>query len=137
MPRITGDIVIEQPVADVFAFVADARNEPSCNHQMLRVRTLTSGPVGVGSRFAAVHRGRRRPMELQTELTEYQRPRRLVLDHHDAPSAHQRRAHLRTGGLSDPDALGLGAAPDWAREKWPHHWSRQSVRGRNEPAGKV
>lgn len=29
MPRITGDIVIERPVADVFDFVADSRNEPA------------------------------------------------------------------------------------------------------------
>lgn len=78
MPRITGDIVIEQPVAEVFDFVADARNEPAYNRQMPTARMLTPGPVGVGSRFAAVHRGRRRPMELQTQLTAYERPRRLA-----------------------------------------------------------
>ena len=78
MPRITGDIVIERPVAEVFDFVADARNEPAYNRQMLTARMLTPGPVGVGSRFAAVHLGRRRPMELQTQLTEFQRPRRLA-----------------------------------------------------------
>lgn len=78
MPRIKGDIVIDRPTAEVFDFVADQRNEPAYNRQMLTSRMLTPGPVGAGSRFAAVHRGRRRPMELQIELTEYQRPRRLA-----------------------------------------------------------
>ena len=132
MPRITGAIVIEQPVADVFDFVADARNEPVYNRQMLAVQMLTPGPVGVGSRFAATHRGRRRPMELETELTEFQRPRRL------GPRPPRWPAGSVSGvltfepvGPAHPDALGLERPPDRASRERPHPWSRQSVHGRN------
>ncbi|MGZ4484579.1 MAG: SRPBCC family protein [Nocardioidaceae bacterium] len=77
MPEIVGDIVVDRPVEEVFDFVADGRNEPKYNPQMLRSELITTGPVGVGSRFAALHRGLRRPVEMGVELTEYDRPRRL------------------------------------------------------------
>lgn len=78
MTRIAGEVLIDRPVEDVFDFVADERNEPSYNRDMLRCELLTAGPVGPGSRFAAVHRGRRRPVQMVVEVTEYDRPRRLV-----------------------------------------------------------
>lgn len=64
MPRIVGDILIDRPVEDVFDFVADERNEPTYNRTMLRSQMLTTAFVGVGSGFAATHRGRRRPVEM-------------------------------------------------------------------------
>ncbi|WP_153502554.1 SRPBCC family protein [Cumulibacter manganitolerans] len=78
MARITGDIVIDRPVEEVFDYVADERNEPSYNPRMLWVKLLTPAPIGVGSRFAAAHRGRRQPVRMQIEFTAYERPRRLA-----------------------------------------------------------
>jgi hypothetical protein len=49
MPHIRGSIVIARPVDVVFDFIADERNQPSYNQQMLRIDTLTADGVG-GSR---------------------------------------------------------------------------------------
>jgi hypothetical protein len=74
MPRIQGEIVIHRPVDVVFDLVADERNEPSYNPQMLRADTLTPGVVGVGARWSALIRSGRWPMNVVIECTEYQRP---------------------------------------------------------------
>ena len=74
MPRISGEIVIDRPVAEVFDFVADERTEPLYNPALLRSEKLTCGPIGVGTRFAAVHAPARRPVEMTIEVTEYDRP---------------------------------------------------------------
>ena len=45
MAHIEGEITIARPPEDVFDFVADERNEPRFNPQMLSVEQLTSGPT--------------------------------------------------------------------------------------------
>jgi Polyketide cyclase / dehydrase and lipid transport len=77
MARVSGDILIERPVEEVFDFVADQRNEPTYNPQMLRSEKITDGPIGVGTRFRATARSRGRAAEMLIEVTEFQRPRRL------------------------------------------------------------
>lgn len=77
MARITGEITIDRPVATVFDFVADERNEPKYNPEMVRSELVAGEPIGVGTRFAAVHTGRRGPFGMTIDLTEYHRPRRL------------------------------------------------------------
>ena len=78
MTTVTGFIEIERAAQDVFDFVADERNEPTYNPNMLSSTKITDGPIGVGTRFAAVHRTRGRPVEMIIEVTEYDRPRRLA-----------------------------------------------------------
>ena len=51
--RIEGEIMIERPVDVVFDFVADERNEPRYNPQLVSVEQTTSGPIGVGTQFRA------------------------------------------------------------------------------------
>lgn len=72
--RIDGEIVIGRPVEEVFDFVADERNEPRYNPQMLRVTQISSGPFGCGTRF---HCEMARSVEMVWEITAYERPRRL------------------------------------------------------------
>jgi uncharacterized protein YndB with AHSA1/START domain len=75
---IEGEIVIKQPVETVFDFVADERNEPRFNPQMLRVEQTTPGPIGLGTRFRAGFSGRGRTVEMVIEFTAFDRPRRLA-----------------------------------------------------------
>ena len=42
-----------RPPEAVFDFVADERNEPRFNPQMLRAEQLSPGPIGLGTRFRA------------------------------------------------------------------------------------
>jgi uncharacterized protein YndB with AHSA1/START domain len=78
-PRIEGDIVIERPVDEVFDAVADERNEPRDNPDMLRTEKVTDGPIGEGTRFRSLHRGIRRPVVVSNEIITYERPTRLVI----------------------------------------------------------
>ena len=77
MSKVSGEILIERPVEEVFDYVADQRNEPIYNPQMLQSEKITDGPIGVGTRFRAVAKSGRRPVEMLIEVTEFQRPRRL------------------------------------------------------------
>lgn len=53
MAHVDGEIIINRPVGEVFDFVADERNEPRYNPQMLRAELVTAGPIGRGARFLA------------------------------------------------------------------------------------
>lgn len=53
MRGISGELVINRPVEEVFDFVADERNEPRYNPRMLRADKLSPGPIGLGTRFGA------------------------------------------------------------------------------------
>ena len=77
MGRISGEILINRPVEQVFDYVADQRNEPIYNPRMLHSEKITGGPIGVGTRFRAMAQSRRREIEMLIEVTEYQRPRRF------------------------------------------------------------
>lgn len=75
---VKGQMVIERPLAEVFDFVADERNEPKYNPEMTVAEKVTDGPVGVGTRFHSVMAGRGGPAEMTIEFTEFERPRRIV-----------------------------------------------------------
>jgi uncharacterized protein YndB with AHSA1/START domain len=77
MPLIKGEIVIERPIEDVFDFVSDECNEPRYNPQMTFVEQASSGPIGLGTRFDAVVRSGGRPVPMEIEYTEFERPLRL------------------------------------------------------------
>ena len=48
MANVSGEILINRPVEQVFDFVADQRNEPSYNPRMLQSEKITEGAIGVG-----------------------------------------------------------------------------------------
>lgn len=73
-PRITGEILIDRPISDVFDFVADERNEPRYNQKMTRVEKLTEGPIGAGTRYLATVTSGRGATDMTIETTEYERP---------------------------------------------------------------
>jgi uncharacterized protein YndB with AHSA1/START domain len=77
MGRVAGEITIARPIEEVFDFVADARNELRYNPPLRRSDKVTNGPVGVGTRFAALHHGHRFPFEMTITVTDYDRPHRL------------------------------------------------------------
>jgi uncharacterized protein YndB with AHSA1/START domain len=74
MARISGEVLIRRPVEEVFDFVADQRNEPTYNPDMLVSEKLTGAPIGVGSRFRAVVGSGRRQVEMRIDYTAFDRP---------------------------------------------------------------
>jgi uncharacterized membrane protein len=77
MGRVSGEILVNRPVEQVFDYVADQRNELIYNPRMLQSEKITAGPIGVGTRFRATARSGRRAVEMLIEITEYERARRL------------------------------------------------------------
>jgi len=78
MPHIEREIVINRPVDEVFDFLADGRNEPQYNPNMLRAEQTSAGPVGPGTQFRTEVTNNSRSMEMIYEFTVYERPQRLV-----------------------------------------------------------
>jgi uncharacterized protein YndB with AHSA1/START domain len=77
-PMVRGEIVIRRPPRVVFDVVADERNEPSYNPTLLSSQMLTPEPLGVGSRFRALHASARGPLEMTVEITAYDPPHRIA-----------------------------------------------------------
>ena len=86
MSHIRGEVLSRRPVEEVFDFVADERNEPTYNPNMVSAAMITDGPIGVGTRFSATVRTGRRPLGMEIEYTAFDRPHRLA-----STSAWQRR----------------------------------------------
>jgi len=78
MVHLAGSIVIERPIEEVFDFVADERNEPKYNSALLRSEKVTDGPIGLGTKFSASHKQGRRALDMDIQLTGYERPTRLA-----------------------------------------------------------
>jgi hypothetical protein len=106
-----GEIVISRPVEEVFDFVADERNEPRYNPRMLRADKLTSGPIGLGTRFGALMASRRRSVAMTIELIGFERPRRLA--------SLTRLARMEIGGVLRFDSVPEGTRMRWAWELRP------------------
>jgi uncharacterized membrane protein len=66
-------VTIEAPIGRVFDLMADTRNEPAWNSQVSSAELVSGEPVGAGSEFTTVNRGR----TFRAVLTEYDRPRHL------------------------------------------------------------
>lgn len=77
MAHVEGEIIINRQVEEVFDFVADERNEPLYNREMLRSELISKEPVGPGSRFHAIMSIRGKPVDMTIDVTTYVRPRLL------------------------------------------------------------
>lgn len=75
--NVRGSVVIDRPVADVFAVVADQRNEPRFNPRMRSVEKVTSGPIGGGTRWLISTGTKSRLTRFELEFTDFEPPTRL------------------------------------------------------------
>ena len=71
MIRIERGIVLERPLAEVFAFAADPANDPRWNEPIIATRLLTPGPVGVGTVFQHTARFLGQQFETTVEVTDF------------------------------------------------------------------
>jgi hypothetical protein len=74
--KFTVESDIARPPEDVFDRMADARYEPEWNTQVSRSDLVSDGPVGQGSRFVTVNRGK----PYDATITTAQRPGLLVFE---------------------------------------------------------
>lgn len=69
--------IINRPIEEVFAYVADLRHSPEWQSGLLEVRKTTDGPQGIGAQFAFVRKFMGRKMEASVEYVRYE-PNRIV-----------------------------------------------------------
>ncbi len=77
MVQIQGATIVERSVEEVFDFVADELNEAKYNPLMVRAEKATPGPIAVGTRWSVTILARGHPLDLDIEVTDYDRPKRL------------------------------------------------------------
>lgn len=78
MRAIHGHVLIDAPIAAVFDFVADQRNEPRYNPSMAQAQKTTPGPIGVGTQFQATMAGAPHPAAVTITYTKFSRPQSLT-----------------------------------------------------------
>ena len=80
---MTDIIVIDRPIQEVFAFVADHSNDKLWKPFVTESRQISSGPIGVGTRFeiVTVTWGYRRAGEV--EIVEYKPDQSFAYRVHD------------------------------------------------------
>lgn len=68
---VEASIVIQRPVAEVFAFVSDAENDLHWRSEVVSMENLDAPPHGVGTRTLEVAEVLGRRLETTTEITEF------------------------------------------------------------------
>lgn len=72
MIQLEDSIVIQRPIAEVFAYVSDLRNAPQWQTGLLEVRKISDGALGVGSQFTFVRKFLGQRLEASNQFTRYE-----------------------------------------------------------------
>jgi carbon monoxide dehydrogenase subunit G len=76
MASFENTVIIQRPVEDVFAFLADFENVPKWNYAIIETRKVSPGPVRVGTTYRQTRSVPRRSEE-GFEVTVFEPARRL------------------------------------------------------------
>lgn len=79
MPETTETTTFRRPADEVFDLLADFGNLADWDPMFDRSRRIDDGPLDVGARFAVTGSVAGRAVELDMEVVEYDRPRKIVL----------------------------------------------------------
>lgn len=85
MIKVEKSIVINRPIAEVFAFVADQRNAPRWQSGLLEVRPTTEGALGVGTKHDLVRKFMGRRLEASNEYIEYEPNKKIAFKSTSGP----------------------------------------------------
>ena len=78
MPNeFSGSAVIDRPINDVFAFLADGTNDPRFSPRVQEIRKTTDGPIGVGTVFESKVKDAGMTTSRQFELTTFEEPTKI------------------------------------------------------------
>jgi carbon monoxide dehydrogenase subunit G len=75
--RFEGTAVIDRPIDEVFAFLADGENDPKFSPRVLEIRKTTDGPSGVGTVYASTVKDAGRKTQREFKLTEFEAPTKI------------------------------------------------------------
>jgi uncharacterized protein YndB with AHSA1/START domain len=75
--RFEGTVVIDRPIDEVFAFLADGENDPKFSPRVLEIHKTTEGPPGVGTVFASTVKDAGVKARREFRLTEFEPPTKI------------------------------------------------------------
>jgi uncharacterized protein YndB with AHSA1/START domain len=75
--RFGATVVIDRPIEEVFAFLADGENDPKFSSRVLEIRKTTDGPPGVGTVYASTVKDAGVKTQREFRLTEFQPPTKI------------------------------------------------------------
>jgi uncharacterized protein YndB with AHSA1/START domain len=75
--RFEATVVIDRPIEDVFAFLADGENDPKFSPRVLEIAKTTDGPPGVGTVYASTVKDAGMKTKREFRLTEFESPTRI------------------------------------------------------------
>ena len=80
MVSTDANVLVSRPAADVFAFIADVRNDPRWHTDVLSARLQGDGPVGEGSIFEITIKPAMGETGGTVTVKEFDPPRRVAFD---------------------------------------------------------
>jgi uncharacterized protein YndB with AHSA1/START domain len=75
--RFEATVVVDRPIDEVFAFLADGENDPKFSPRVLEIKKTTDGPPGVGTTYASTVKDAGMKTEREFRLTEFEAPTRI------------------------------------------------------------
>jgi hypothetical protein len=75
--RFGATVVIDRPIEQVFAFLADGENDPKFSSRVLEIKKTTDGPVGVGTVYASTVKDAGVKTKREFELTCFDAPTKI------------------------------------------------------------
>jgi uncharacterized protein YndB with AHSA1/START domain len=75
--EFSGTAVIDRPIAEVFAFLADGTNDPKFSPRVERIERITDGPVRVGTVFESTVKDAGMTSSRRFELTAFDAPTKI------------------------------------------------------------
>lgn len=96
---------VRRSVEDVFDFVGTHyfENHPRWEHEVIEVRRLTDGPIGVGSRGVMVREEYGRRSEAPLEITAFEPPRTIAFRHLGGPMLFELALVMVCAGATSTD----------------------------------
>jgi uncharacterized protein YndB with AHSA1/START domain len=70
-------VVIDRPIEEVFAFLADGENDPKFSPRVIEIAKTTDGPPGVGTVYASTVKDAGIKTKREFKLTEFEPPTRI------------------------------------------------------------
>jgi uncharacterized protein YndB with AHSA1/START domain len=77
MNRFDATTLIDRPIEEVFAFLADGENDPKFSPRVLEIAKTTEGPPGVGTVYASTVKDAGVKTKREFKLTEFDPPTRI------------------------------------------------------------
>lgn len=75
--RFGATVVIDRPIDQVFAFLADGENDPKFSARVIEIARTTDGPPGVGTVYASRVKDAGVTTKREFKLTEFDPPTRI------------------------------------------------------------